>query len=108
MGGRFHGRNNPPKEKKPLKDTFDLKTLRMKFRAKIAAAMAVAFAFATQTVHAQNVGVKANALSFAHTALGMGAEMSLGYLGAQSSTASSARGNGRRTRRRSIGPYSPR
>lgn len=79
MGGRFHGRNNPPKEKKPLKDTFDLKTLRMKFRAKIAAAMAVAFAFATQTVHAQNVGVKANALSFAHTALGMGAEMSLGY-----------------------------
>lgn len=51
----------------------------MKFRAKIAAAMAVAFAFATQTVHAQNVGVKANALSFAHTALGMGAEMSLGY-----------------------------
>jgi hypothetical protein len=44
MGGRFHGRNNPPKEKKPLKDTFDLKTLRMKFRAKIAAAMAVAFA----------------------------------------------------------------
>lgn len=79
MGGRFHGRNNPPKEKKPLKDTFELKTLRMKFRAKIAAAMAVAFAFATQTVHAQNVGVKANALSFAHTALGMGAEMSLGY-----------------------------
>lgn len=51
----------------------------MKFRAKIAAAMAVAFTFATQTVHAQNVGVKANALSFAHTALGMGAEMSLGY-----------------------------
>ena len=51
----------------------------MKFRAKIAAAMAVAFAFATQTVHAQNVGVKANALSFAHTALGMGAERSLGY-----------------------------
>lgn len=47
MGGRFHGRNNPPKEKKPLKDTFDLKTLRMKFRAKIAAAMAVALAFAT-------------------------------------------------------------
>lgn len=78
-GWKIHGRNNPPKEKKPLKDTFDLETLRMKFRAKIAAAMAVAFAFATQTVHAQNVGVKANALSFAHTALGMGAEMSLGY-----------------------------
>ena len=79
MGGRFHGRNNPPKEKKPLKDTFDLETLRMKFRAKIAAAMAVALAFASQNAHAQNVGVKANALSFAHTALGMGAEMSLGY-----------------------------
>lgn len=79
MGGRFHGRSNPPKEKKPLKDTFDLKTLRMKFKAKIATAMAVALAFASQTAHAQNVGVKANALSFAHTALGMGAEMSLGY-----------------------------
>lgn len=64
---------------KPLKDTFDLKTLRMKFKAKIATAMAVALAFASQTAHAQNVGVKANALSFAHTALGMGAEMSLGY-----------------------------
>ena len=36
-------------------------------------------AFASQTAHAQNVGVKANALSFAHSALGMGAEMSLGY-----------------------------
>ena len=64
---------------KPLKDTFDLKTLRMKIKAKIATAMAVALAFASQTAHAQNVGVKANALSFAHTALGMGAEMSLGY-----------------------------
>lgn len=51
----------------------------MKIKAKIATAMAVALAFASQTAHAQNVGVKANALSFAHTALGMGAEMSLGY-----------------------------
>lgn len=72
MGGRFHGRNNPPKEKKPLKDTFDLKTLRMKFRAKIAAAMAVALAFASQTAHAQNVGVKANALSFAAHPINLG------------------------------------
>ena len=57
MGGRFHGRNNPPKEKKPLKDTFDLETLRMKFRAKIAAAMAVALAFASQNAHVLGVGV---------------------------------------------------
>lgn len=48
----------------------------MKIKAKIATAMAVALTFASQTAHAQNVGVKANALSFAHTALGMGAEMS--------------------------------
>lgn len=34
----------------------------MKFKAKIATAMAVALAFASQTAHTQNVGVKANAL----------------------------------------------
>lgn len=80
----------------------------MKFKAKIATAMAVALAFASQTAHAQNVGVKANALSFAHTALGMGAEMSLGYHWSAELYGVISRGNGRRTRRRSIGPYSPR